>query len=142
MNWSSYLMGFAEHAATKSKDTTKVGAVLVRDRTILCSGFNGPPRGVRDTPDRFERPRKYLFATHAEMNCLATAAREGIRIEGCSMYVTHEPCSVCARLIIQSGIVRVVTGHGQTSMPPEEFEAARTMFDEAGVGVFRTLAKT
>ena len=128
-------MGFAVHAATKSKDTTQVGAVLVRDRTVLASGYNGPPRGVRDTPDRFERPKKYLFAAHAEMNLIATAAREGIRIEGCSVYVTHAPCSTCARLLIQSGVGKVVVGAGETSMPPDEFEAARMMFDEAGVQV-------
>lgn len=136
MSWGEYLLGFARHAATKSKDTTKVGAVLVRGRTVLAAGYNGPPRGVRDTPDRFERPRKYLFATHAEMNCLATAAREGIRVEDCSLYVTHAPCSACARLIIQSGVRKVVHGSGATSMPVEEFEAARDMFSEAGVDVF------
>jgi dCMP deaminase len=133
MNWSDYLMGFAQHAARKSKDTTQVGAALVRERAVLCTGFNGPPRGVRDTPERFERPAKYLFATHAEMNLISTAAREGIRIEGCSVYVTHAPCSACARLIIQSGVKKVVTGPGQTSMPEEEYDAARAMFEEAGV---------
>lgn len=133
MNWSDYLMGFAEHAALKSKDPTKVGAVLVRERTVLASGYNGPPRGVKDTEDRFERPAKYLFATHAEMNLIATAAREGIRIDGCYIYVTHFPCSACARLMIQAGVRKVVFGTGTTSMPAEEFEAARTMFDESGV---------
>lgn len=130
-------MGFAEHAARKSKDTTKVGAVLTRESTVLCAGYNGPPRGVKDTPDRFERPRKYLFATHAEMNALATAARHGIKTDGCTMFVTHHPCSACARLIIQSGVERVVWGAGTTSMPAEEFEAARDMFFEAGVQVAR-----
>lgn len=134
--WAEYLMGFARHAATKSKDSTQVGAVLVRERTVLASGYNGPPRGVRDTPDRFERPRKYLFAAHAEMNLIATAAREGIRIEGCSVYVTHPPCSACARLLIQSGVSRVVHGPGTTSMPEDEFEAARLMFEESGTAVF------
>lgn len=129
-------MGFARHAATKSKDSTKVGAALVSDKTVLVTGYNGPPRGVRDTPDRFERPRKYLFATHAEMNLIATAARRGIRVEDCTVYVTHAPCSACARLIIQSGVRKVVHGSGATSMPVDEFEAARDMFNEAGVEVF------
>lgn len=130
-------MGFAQHAAKKSKDTTQVGAVLVRDKTVLAAGYNGPPRGVRDTPDRFERPRKYLFATHAEMNLISTAAREGIRIDGCSVYVTHSPCSACARLMIQSGVKKVICGAGKTSMPEEEFTAAQTMFEEAGVQYVR-----
>lgn len=137
MNWSDYLMGFAQHAAVKSKDSTQVGAALVRDRTVLCTGFNGPPKGVKDTPDRFERPTKYLYATHAEMNLIATAAREGIRIDGCSVYVTHEPCSACARLMIQAGVKKVVCGPGTTSMPVEEFEAAQAMFAEAGIQYVR-----
>lgn len=58
-SWPGYLMGFAEHAATKSKDSTKVGAVLVGPgNTVLLTGFNGPPRGVVDSPDRRERPRQ------------------------------------------------------------------------------------
>lgn len=139
MNWAEYLMGFAQHAAQKSKDSTQVGAVLVKDKSVLVTGFNGPPRGVRDLPDRFERPRKYLFAAHAEMNVLATAARQGVRTEGCSLYVTHSPCSACARLIIQAGISHVVIGPGSTSMPEEEFEAAATMFSEAGIAVFEKM---
>lgn len=133
MNWSDYLMGFAEHAALKSKDTTKVGAVLVRDNAVLCTAFNGPPRGVKDSEDRFVRPRKYLFAAHAEMNLVSTAAREGIRIAGCSVYVTHTPCSMCARILIQAGVQRIVFGNGKTSMPQEEYDAAQAMFDEACV---------
>lgn len=133
MNWSDYLMGFAEHAALKSKDTTKVGAVLVRDNAVLCTAFNGPPRGVKDSEDRFVRPRKYLFAAHAEMNLVSTAAREGIRIAGCSVYVTHTPCSMCARILIQAGVRRIVFGNGKTSMPQEEYDAAQAMFDEACV---------
>ncbi len=137
MNWHDYLMGFARHAAQKSKDSTKVGAVLVKDRVVLCAGYNGPPRGVVDKPERFVRPQKYLFAAHAEMNLVATAAREGIKIDGCSVYVTHSPCSACARLLIQAGVERIVVGDGQTSMPEEEFEAARQMFDEADVMVWK-----
>lgn len=137
MNWSDYLLGFAEHAAKKSKDSTQVGAALVKDKSVLVTGFNGPPRGVRDLPDRFERPRKYLYAAHAEMNVISTAARLGVRTEGCILYVTHAPCSACARLIIQSGISGVVVGAGATAMPEEEFEAAAQMLDEAGVTFFR-----
>ena len=137
MNWSDYLMGFAEHAALKSKDTTKVGAVLVRENAVLCTAFNGPPKGVRDSEDRFVRPKKYLFAAHAEMNLVSTAAREGIRIDGCSVYVTHKPCSICARILIQAGVTRIVFGEGQTSMPDEEFQAAQEMFDEAEVQLVR-----
>ena len=133
MNWDQYLMGFAEHAATKSKDSTKVGAALVADRRVLLTGFNGPPRGVVDTPERRERPTKYLFASHAEANLIAFAARAGVRTEGCTVYVTHHPCAACARTLIQAGVRCVIVGPGTTAMPDEEFEAAAVMFAEAGV---------
>lgn len=129
-----YHIGFARHAATKSKDSTKVGAVLVSpDCVNILTAFNGPPAGVSDFPERFERPAKYLFASHAEANLIAFAARMGIKTDGCTVVVTHHPCSSCARTLIQAGIARVVYGDGTTSMPKAEFTAARDMFDEAGV---------
>lgn len=136
MNWGEYLYGFAAHAALKSKDSTQVGAALIGpEGEVRLTGYNGPPRGVLDLPDRRERPRKYLFAAHAEANLIAFAAREGIRTAGCTVFVTHSPCSACARTLIQAGIAAVVVGPGTTSMPAEEFEAAATMFREAGVRV-------
>lgn len=136
MNWTDYLFGFAQHAATKSKDTTKVGAVLVGpEGEVRLTAFNGPPRGVEDSPERFERPAKYLFASHAEANLIAFAAREGISTKGCAVYVTHHPCAGCARTLIQAGVSKVIHGDGSTSMPPEEFTAAATMFAEAGVKI-------
>lgn len=136
MDWRTYWMGFAQHAALKSKDSTQVGAVLVGpEGEIRLTGFNGPPKGVADLPERRERPAKYLFASHAEANLVAFAAREGIRTAGCTVYVTHHPCSACARTLIQAGIAAVYVGPGTTSMPTEEFEAAATMFAEAGVMV-------
>ncbi len=134
MNWDEYLVGFARHAALKSKDSTKVGAVLVSpERAVLLCAFNGPPMGVRETDHRRERPQKYLYASHAETNLIAFAARQGIRTAGCSVYVTHCPCASCARTLIQAGIKRVVYGAGTTSMPDQEFAAALGMFREARV---------
>lgn len=133
MNWSEYLFGFAQHAALKSKDSTQVGAVLVQENRVLLTAYNGPPKGVRDTDERRERPTKYLFASHAEANLIAFAARAGIRTEGCTVYVTHMPCASCARTLIQAGIRSVKIGPGTTSMPPQEFQAAATMFNEVGV---------
>lgn len=131
-----YLMGFARHAAMASKDTTKVGATLVgRDGETLLSAYNGPPKGVEDLPSRFERPAKYLFASHAEANLIAFAARNGVPTLGCKVFVTHAPCAACARTLIQAGIAEIVHGDGTTSMPPEEFTAAREMLAEAGVKV-------
>jgi dCMP deaminase len=135
LNWPDYLMGFARHAASKSKDSTKVGAVLVGpNNEVLLTAFNGPPIGVADLPERRNtRPEKYLWVSHSEANLIAFAARRGIRTEGCTVYVTHCPCSGCAKSLIQAGIKKVIMGTGMTSMPPDEFRAATTMLREAGV---------
>lgn len=135
MNWTDYYMGFATHAATKSKDSTKVGAVLVgSDGEIRLTGYNGPPRGVTDNDWRRERPQKYLFASHAEANLIAFAAREGIRTKGCTVYVTHMPCASCAKSLIQAGVAVVWHGHGVVlGNWSDEQRAAVEMFHEAGV---------
>ncbi len=74
MKWSDYYMGFAIHAATRSKDATQVGAVLVGpEGEIRLTGYNGPPNGVADLEERRERPAKYLYAAHAEANLVAFA---------------------------------------------------------------------
>ncbi|WP_062114069.1 deoxycytidylate deaminase [Aureimonas sp. AU40] len=129
-------MGFADHAAKASKDQTKVGAVLVRDRRVLLTAFNGPPAGVRDLPERFERPIKYLFASHAEANLIAFAARSGITTEGAEVYTTHFPCASCARSLIQAGIKNVTFGAGAFMALDAERPSVLAMFDEAGVHVF------
>lgn len=135
-SWPEYLLGFAEHAATKSKDQTQVGVCIVGpQKNVLLTAYNGPPIGVQDRPERRERPTKYLFTAHAEENAVAFAARRGIQLEGCTAYVTHHPCARCARSLIQAGVTKVVVGGGTTSMPPEEFEAAAVMFAEAAVAV-------
>ncbi|MER9436731.1 dCMP deaminase family protein [Mesorhizobium sp. M0618] len=134
MDWKDYFYGFAKHAATKSKDSTQVGAVLIGpDGEVRLTGFNGPPRGVWDSTERRQRPAKYLFASHAEANLIAFAAREGIRTKGCTVYVTHMPCSACSRTLIQAGITSVFYGPGKTSMPADEFWAAKVMLEEASV---------
>ncbi|QIG73311.1 deoxycytidylate deaminase protein [Rhizobium phage RHph_Y5A] len=134
--WHSYFMGFAKHAATMSKDSTQVGAAIIGPGgEIRMTGYNGPPQRVEDRPERRERPAKYLYASHAEQNAIAFAARNGIRTDECTIYTTHHPCSSCMKSIIQAGIRCVVVGHGTTSMPVEEFEASATMASEAGVRI-------
>lgn len=137
MEWTPWLFGFAQHAAKKSKDSTQVGAALIGpDGENRLTSFNGPPKGVLDLPERFERPMKYLYAAHAEQNLIAFAAREGIRTKGCTVYVTHHPCADCAKSLIQAGIARVYYGKGTFSPDSamvEKMEAARMMFSEAGI---------
>jgi len=131
-------MDFAKHAATKSKDTTKVGAILVgTDGEVRLTAFNGVPRGVDDVLTRYDRPQKYMWCQHAERNLISFAARYGIATDGCRVYCTHFPCSQCAGALVQAGIKVVCVGDGVTNMPEEEFKVAEIMFDEAGVNVWR-----
>jgi dCMP deaminase len=135
--WHNYFMEMAHHVASRSKDpNTKVGCVVASaDKVVVATGYNGIPRGVEDLPERMERPAKYLWTAHAEENAVAQAARVGARLDGGVVYVTHQPCSRCARSLIQAGIRTVYVGAGTTNMPPEEFEVARQMFAEAQVFV-------
>ena len=139
-SWHDYFMEMATVVASRSKDpTTKVGCVIVSDdKVVVSTGYNGIPAGVDDKPERMERPAKYLWTSHAEENAVAQAARVGARLRGGSAYVTHMPCSRCARTLIQAGIVTVHVGVGKTSMPMEEFDVASQMFREAGVLVIPT----
>lgn len=136
MIWSDYYMGMAWFVASKSKDpSTKVGAVIVGgSNAVLATGFNGPPQGVEDRPERFERPAKYDWTAHAERNAIDRAAREGVRLKGARMFVTHRPCNECTKSIIQAGIECVTVGSGRVTMDLKE-QVAREMLSEAGVKV-------
>lgn len=133
MNWREYFLGMAEYISRKSKDlSTQVGAVAIgADQEVLETGYNGLPRGVDDRPERLERPAKYLYTAHAEMNLVASAARP--RLKGSTVYVTHLCCNECAKALINAGVSHIICGSGTTFMPPELFEAATTMLNEAGV---------
>lgn len=138
MDWDQYYMGFAQHAARKSKDSTQVGAILVDpDGAVILTGYNGPPKGVVDQPNRFERPVKYLFASHAETNLVAFAARRGIMTKGCRVYCTHLTCASCARTLIQAGIIEIVYGPGSFQALDDERSAVVDMCKEAEV-ILRT----
>lgn len=136
-SWDEHFMDMAILVAQRSKDpSTKVGCVVVsEDKIVVATGYNGLPRGVQDRSERMERPAKYLWTSHAEENAVAQSARVGAKLKGGTAFVTHHPCSRCARSLIQAGITKVVIGGGKTSMPDEEFEVARIMFKEAGVNV-------
>lgn len=133
ISWGEWFMGIASTIARKSKDTTQVGAVAIDPvtRFLKSAGFNGIPKGVEDRPERYERPIKYEFVSHAEENLVASAARTVL--EGTTVYVTHQPCARCSRLLVQAGVKAVVYGPGKTSMPPSEFATGKTIFTEAGI---------
>jgi dCMP deaminase len=137
LNWDTYFFKIAELVASKSKDpSTKVGCVIVGpDRSVRITGYNGPPPGVLDLPERFERPAKYLFTSHAECSAISLAARNGVALNGCGLYVTHFPCNECAKMIIASGIRWLKYGSGKTNMAPELFQISKTMLGEAGIDI-------
>lgn len=139
-SWDQYFYGFAKHAASRSKDlSTHIGAVIVDEhRGLVSSGYNSFPAGLKDDlPERQERPEKYFWFEHAERNAILTAARRGVRLDSCTMYLNcFVPCTDCARAIIQSGIKEVVLGTSHQSQKKKWLEAAErslVMFQEAGV---------
>lgn len=95
--------------ASKSKDPkTKIGAILVKDRRIISTGYNGIPIGVNDLNEgRHQRPEKYKWYEHGERNAIYAAAKYGINTDGAILYTNALPCADCARGIIQSGIKEV-----------------------------------
>ena len=113
MQFDDYHIDIAKVVSTKSKDpSSKIGAVIVGpEKQIVSTGFNGFPRNIDETDLlRWERDIKYKFIEHAERNAVYNAARHGISLRGCTMYVygAVAPCTECAKAIIQSGITRVV----------------------------------
>lgn len=132
--WKQRFLQIAFEVSKWSKDSTQVGSVLVSpDGLIISTGYNGLPRGVQDLPERMGRPQKYLWTVHSEEAAIANAARHGSKTSGALLFCTHQPCSRCARQIINAGIQSVHVGSGSTSMPQEEFLISKEMFSEAGI---------
>ncbi len=118
-DWDTYFMRMAELAATRSTCLRRqVGAVLVKDNQVLATGYNGAPRGqfhcsqtdcLREklhvpSGERHELCR----ALHAEQNALIQAAVHGVAIKGATIYITHQPCSVCAKMLVNAYVERIV----------------------------------
>ena len=103
----------AKHISTWSKDpSTGVGAVAIGEKgQVLAQGYNGFPRGVDDTKERYEnKDMKYRYVVHAEMNCIYNAGYNGASLDGAHLYVYGLPvCNDCAKGIIQVGIERVIS---------------------------------
>ena len=139
--WDDRFMEMARTIANWSscyQPNRKIGAVIVKDKRILTTGYNGAPSGVKSCVERGECLRRKLnipsgtkhelcYAIHAEQNAIIQAARMGVEIEGSTIYCTHQPCVICAKMIVNAGISRVVYGEGY----PDEF--ALEMFKLAGV---------
>ena len=112
-SWDEYFMAIAAEVSTRSTcDRKHVGAVIVRDRMILATGYNGSIRGLAhcDEVGHLMEDGHCVRTTHAEANALIQAARNGVRVEGGGIYVTASPCFGCFKLIANAGLVRIVFG--------------------------------
>ena len=136
--WDQRFINLAREISTWSKDpSTKIGAVIVNDdRRILATGYNGFPKGIEDTAERYENKEvKYETVIHAEMNAIYNATYNGISLKDSTIYVWGLPvCNDCARGIIQVGIKRVVMAANDI---PEKwvasFSKSLNLFVEADV---------
>jgi dCMP deaminase len=138
-HWDRRFLRIANEVQSWSKDpSTKCGCVIVRDRRILSTGYNGLPANLSDSLPRYQ-DREYKLATiiHAEKNAIFNAAKNGSTTEGSTAYVTWPPCSQCASALIQAGVTKVVCPDPATS--PERwranFKIANELLYEAGVTV-------
>lgn len=112
-SWDEYFMNIAREVATRSTcDRKFVGAVVVRDRSILATGYNGSIKGLPhcDEEGHLMEEGHCVRTVHAEANAIVQAAKNGMRIDGADIYVTASPCWGCFRLIANAGIGRIVFG--------------------------------
>ena len=141
--WDYRFMDIAKTVGSWSSCVRRnVGAVIVKNKRILTTGYNGAPEGVVPCRDKGVCMRNELgipsgthaetcYAIHAEQNAIIQAAKMGISLEGSTIYVTHQPCSVCTRIIINAGIKRVVYDNPY----PDEFSAK--LWEESGLEVVK-----
>lgn len=136
--WDEYFMQMAELTAKRSTCLRRhVGAVIVKDKHIVATGYNGAPRGLSHCDELGGCLREKLNvpsgekhelcrALHAEQNAIIQAATLGQSIEGASIYITHQPCVICAKMIINAGIDKIVVKEGY----PDEL--SMELLEEAG----------
>jgi dCMP deaminase len=128
VSWDEYFMDIAAVIATRATCARKhVGAVIVRDRTILSTGYNGSIRGTPhcDEAGHLMEDGHCVRTIHAEINAVIQAAKNGTAIEGASIYVTASPCWNCFKAIANAGIRRVV--FGEFYRDERIFDAARQL---------------
>ncbi len=139
-SWDSYFLEIAAVIAGRSTCLRrKVGAVLVKDKRLLTTGYNGAPAGLEHCLEigclRQEKKipsgerHELCRGLHAEQNAIIQAALHGVSIKGADLYCTHHPCSLCSKMLINSGVERVILKEGY----PDEL--ARQLFAEAGIQV-------
>lgn len=140
-SWDEYFMQMAELTAQRSTCLRRqVGAIIVKEKHIIATGYNGAPKGLPHCEElggclreKLEIPsgerHELCRALHAEQNAIIQAATLGQSIEGATIYITHQPCIICAKMIMNAGISRIVIRRGY----PDEM--SRGMLREAGLKV-------
>lgn len=136
--WEEYFMTIAREVATRSTCIRRrVGAVLVQDKRILATGYNGAPRNLKHCSEtgcmrqKLNIPSGQMHeicrALHAEQNALLQAAAYGVQIEGATMFCTTQPCTLCAKMLINAGVKKIYASEKY----PDQM--ATDMLEEAGV---------
>ncbi|OPX27631.1 MAG: cytidine deaminase [Candidatus Cloacimonas sp. 4484_140] len=138
--WNEYFMKIAELVASRSTCLRrKVGAIIVRENQILSTGYNGAPKRVPHCADvgclreKLNVPagerHELCRGIHAEQNAIIQAAVNGVSVKGGTIYCTHQPCSICAKMIVNAEIKNVYFAD------PYPDKLAESMFSDAGVNV-------
>ncbi|HPB17968.1 MAG TPA: cytidine/deoxycytidylate deaminase family protein [Clostridia bacterium] len=141
-SWDEYFMQVVHLVKTRSTCLRrKVGAVIVKDKRILATGYNGAPVGCRHCEEtgclrqKLNVPsgerHELCRAIHAEQNAIVQAAKAGTSIDGSTIYVSAQPCVICAKLLINSGIIRIVF---EGDYPDE---LSKELLDESGIELVR-----
>jgi dCMP deaminase len=142
-SWDEYFLSICQFVACRSTCLRRqVGAILVRDKRILTTGYNGAPRGLKHCGELGGCQREQMGvpsgerhelcrALHAEQNAIIQAALHGVQVTGATVYITTQPCVLCAKMLINAGVERIVY---QGEYPDQ---LALEMMREAGVEVVR-----
>lgn len=133
VKWNEYFMQIALQVSTRSTcDRKHVGAVIVRDRTILSTGYNGSIRGLAHCNDEGHMMQNghCVRTVHAEANAIAQAAKHGVNVNNSSIYITASPCWTCFKLLANSGINEIIFG---------EFYQDDRIFEAAKLAVIKLL---
>lgn len=149
--WNQHFLYLAEQCSKMSKDPlTRVGAVIVGpDLEIRSTGFNGFPRGIADTEERLnDRDTKLKLIVHAEMNAILNAARFGVPLKGCTLYLAATddtglvwggpPCTRCSVEVIQAGISTIISRPTKAipSRWHEDLKISKSILEEAGIAFY------
>ncbi|MBW2406830.1 MAG: cytidine/deoxycytidylate deaminase family protein [Deltaproteobacteria bacterium] len=144
-SWEAYFMDITFLVARRSTCLRRaVGAIVVKDKRILSTGYNGAPAGIKHCLETGCLREKLNIASgqnhelcrgiHAEQNAIIQAAYHGVSIKGAALFCTNLPCSICAKMIINAGIIRICYASGYADSMSQE------MLKEAGVDIIKVEA--